>query len=101
MDPEVFGVRQYGSTNPGLNASQPIAHALPAPPRADVPGQDEAYSNSGCYILGRIIERVAGVRYPQQAQQHVLRRQGHAAMAYSWIALWPLSRLAVLRPGDA
>jgi hypothetical protein len=100
MDPEIFGVRRYGSTSPGLDASQPIAHALAAPPQAHVPVQHEVYSNSGCYILG-LSERVAGVRYPQQGQQHVLRRQAHAAMAYSWIALWPLSRIAVLRPDDA
>jgi D-alanyl-D-alanine carboxypeptidase len=61
---------------PGLDHDQLIAWTLRTHPLQHPPGEKYAYSNFGYCLLGRVIERIGGLPYPQFVREHVLRPAG-------------------------
>jgi len=57
----------------GKDQEQLIRWTLRTHPLQNPPGEKYAYSNFGYCVLGRVIERVSGERYPEFVRQEVLR----------------------------
>ncbi|WP_058188509.1 serine hydrolase domain-containing protein [Terracidiphilus gabretensis] len=60
----------------GFNHDQLIEWTLKTHELQYPPGQHYAYSNFGYCVLGRVIEKVSGMPYPQFVHQHILNRIG-------------------------
>lgn len=60
--------------SPGMNHQQLITWAIENVPLAHPPGEQYAYSNFGFCILGRVIEKLTGVRYEQHVRDAILKR---------------------------
>jgi CubicO group peptidase (beta-lactamase class C family) len=80
-----------------------IAKRLGSKPELDfVPGTKEAYSNLGYLVLGRIVERVSGMRFETYVERNVLSPLGCRGSGFSVPAdratgyqrTWSLSGLA-------
>lgn len=66
--------------NLGMNHSQLIAWAIQNVALSYPPGEHYAYSNFGFCILGRVIEKLAGVAYEQHVRDAILKRCGVTGM---------------------
>jgi CubicO group peptidase (beta-lactamase class C family) len=66
--------------HPGMNHRELIAWTLSNQPLTHKPGTAFAYSNFGYCILGRLLEKVAGLPYAQAVQREVLARCGITTM---------------------
>jgi CubicO group peptidase (beta-lactamase class C family) len=66
--------------DPELGHKELISRTLKTRPLAFAPGTHYAYSNFGFCVLGRVIERVTGVRYADYVREEILRPCGIEAM---------------------
>lgn len=66
--------------NPEMNHKQLIAWVIENVPLGHPPGEHYAYSNFGFCILGRVIEKLTGVRYEQHVHAAILKRCGVTGM---------------------
>jgi CubicO group peptidase (beta-lactamase class C family) len=66
--------------NPLMSQRELIAWTLATHALTHVPGTHYAYSNFGYCVLGRVIEKVAGLPYAMQVRDVVLRRCGVSDM---------------------
>jgi CubicO group peptidase (beta-lactamase class C family) len=62
--------------HPAMNHHELIEWTLQHQPLEHAPGTDHAYSNFGYCILGRLIEKLTGLAYPQAVQRDVLAKCG-------------------------
>jgi CubicO group peptidase (beta-lactamase class C family) len=84
----------WGPVTFGMN-EQEFAHFVRAGiPLARAPGERYAYSNLGYALLGRIVERVSGVRFRDYVTQNILHPLGMRATAWEANDV-PVNRLAV------
>jgi CubicO group peptidase (beta-lactamase class C family) len=67
-------------TNPSMNHARLISWTLDNLPIRHTPGEHHAYSNFGFCLLGRVIEKRAGVGYAAYVRDNILRRCGISAM---------------------
>jgi CubicO group peptidase (beta-lactamase class C family) len=81
--------------NPGMNHKQLIAWAIENVALKYPPGEHYAYSNFGFCILGRVIEKLAGVTYEQHVRDAILKRCGVTGMRIAG------NTLADRAPGEA
>jgi CubicO group peptidase (beta-lactamase class C family) len=65
---------------PSLNHKELIARTLNSVPLKYPPGSHYGYSNFGYCILGRILEKVSGLQYPEFVRQNILARCGITGM---------------------
>lgn len=66
--------------HPQLDVRQLIAWTLAHQPLTVMPGQQYAYSNFGYCLLGRVLERLTGKTYEEQAASTILQPTGAAQM---------------------
>jgi CubicO group peptidase (beta-lactamase class C family) len=66
--------------NPRMSHKELIAWAIENVALTHPPGEHFAYSNFGYCILGRVIEKVAGVAYEQHVRDAILKRCGVTGM---------------------
>lgn len=79
----VTWIHLAGEPGPGLDAL--VERVVGAEPRLEFePGQKRAYSNLGYLLLGQIVERVSGQRYPEYVERHLLRPLGCQATGFGW-----------------
>ena len=67
-------------SNPTMTAQQLISWTLDNRPLDNVPGTTYAYSNFGYCILGRVIEKITGMTYPNAAKTMLLQPVGATDM---------------------
>jgi CubicO group peptidase (beta-lactamase class C family) len=70
-------------THPRMNHAELISWTLSNRPLDNPPGQHYAYSNFGYCVVGRVIEKITGQPYADQARAAVLSRCGVADMTIS------------------
>ena len=63
-------------TNPGMTAGELITWSLDNLPLVHVPGSTFAYSNFGYCILGRVIEKITGMKYVDAVKSLILEPIG-------------------------
>jgi len=68
-------------TNPTMNAANLITWTLNNMPIKNEPGTTYAYSNFGYCVLGRIIEKLSGIKYEEYVKTYILKKAGITDMA--------------------
>jgi hypothetical protein len=83
-----FENRDLGWLAPSPEAVMPLGRWLAAnlPSRVRPPGREAGYSNYGTALAGYIVERVAGVSYPDYVEERLLVLVGLALLVVSLIA---------------
>jgi CubicO group peptidase (beta-lactamase class C family) len=81
-------------TNPALTQAQVIANTLQKEGLVNEPGKAYAYSNFGYCVLGRIIEKISGMRYEDYVKNNILSKAGISNMRIGG------NRLADKQPGE-
>ena len=66
--------------NPAMNHRELIEWTIKNQPLTQKPGTTHAYSNFGYCILGRLLEKLTGLRYMQAVQREVLAKCGITTM---------------------
>ena len=69
-------------SHPGMDHKQLITWAIANVPLTSLPGQHYAYSNFGYCILGRVIEKVTGMRYDKAVRDLVLGDRAEREVVY-------------------
>ncbi len=80
--------------NPAMDHPQLIAWTLEKVPLEHVPGEHYAYSNFAYCILGRVIEKLTGVKYEQHVRDKILIPSGVTDMRIAG------NTLAERQPGE-
>ncbi len=74
---EILSVEPFGSNQEKDWRPQEVVKMLESLPLDFEPGQRAQYSNSGCMLLGLVIEKVSGVAYGDFLAERVLQALGH------------------------
>lgn len=86
---------------PDLDQDKLIRHAVRTDPLTHDPGEHYAYSNFGYCLLGRIIERVSNMSYPDYVKKSVLDPSGIKDMQLASDKRAPGEAVYYASPGDA
>jgi CubicO group peptidase (beta-lactamase class C family) len=84
----------WGPVTFGMNEQKFAQFVRAGIPLARAPGERYAYSNLGYALLGRIVERVSGVRFRDYVTQNILHPLGMRATAWDANDV-PANRLAI------
>jgi len=85
---------------PSISQRALIELTLRGIPLKYAPGEHFGYSNFGYCILGRVLEKVSGLSYPEIVQQNVLARCGVTAMQIGGNTLAQRARGEVVYYGE-
>jgi Beta-lactamase class C and other penicillin binding proteins len=66
--------------NKNMTAPELLGWTLDNDPQENYPGEKQAYSNFGFFVLGRVIEKISGMGYEEYVRKHVLEPCGIKAM---------------------
>ena len=88
--PDYDGKNGYSHHGTDIDTFERLLNAFSALPLEFEPGTEVNYSNSGYILLGRIIERVSQMSYPEFISQHIFKKLGmKSAQFYDYYRIVP------------
>jgi CubicO group peptidase (beta-lactamase class C family)/predicted alpha/beta superfamily hydrolase len=79
---DFFGKKEYESAMGRYRHPEDYFPLFANDPLAFEPGTDDQYSNAGFMVLGAVVEKVSGQRFPDYVREHVFRPAGMTDAGY-------------------